>query len=207
MDRRHFLAALGGLSLAACAPRSRLLATWSNPDAGRAVSLAGLEIAAYVWKVDPQRQLRAETELARQIDALGARGVAYGSIVGGQRRDESPQEILRRLDRRGTRAIAAMRYIATRSEPQLSRSLGWTPVHGDIRAFIDSARAEGVDPALLARDQRVHVETLVYDVGLDRPLWAGRSETLNPASVEDLVERVSRSTVGAMRADGLLPGA
>lgn len=61
-------------------------------------------------------------------------------------------------------------------------------------------------PGYVQTDTFVDVETMVYSVRDGKLLWAGRSETLNPRSVPELVDDVAAAVRKDLVSKGLLPG-
>jgi hypothetical protein len=61
------------------------------------------------------------------------------------------------------------------------------------------------DPGYLQTERRVRVETMVYAVTSknDRLIWSGISESVDPNSLDGLVDGVADAAVGSMRAGGL----
>ncbi len=60
------------------------------------------------------------------------------------------------------------------------------------------------DPGYIQRDTIVSLESNVYSVSQDKLLWASRSETMNPDSVEALVKSVVEATVKEMKRQKVL---
>jgi len=52
----------------------------------------------------------------------------------------------------------------------------------------------------------VVVETMVFDIASNRPLWAGTSESVNPKDAQALVAAIVDSAADQMRKDGLIRG-
>jgi hypothetical protein len=50
----------------------------------------------------------------------------------------------------------------------------------------------------------MRVETVVYDLGEDKLVWAGISETENPEGVKELVAEVVEAVAKSLREKGLL---
>jgi hypothetical protein len=54
-------------------------------------------------------------------------------------------------------------------------------------------------------DQLVRVETSIYSITQDRPLWVGTTETVNPKSPSALVEEVSKTVGQELVREGPIP--
>jgi hypothetical protein len=61
------------------------------------------------------------------------------------------------------------------------------------------------DPGYVRTDTHVFVETSLYNVAAGKLLWAGVSESLNPSSVDNLIEGIVRSAAKELADQGLLP--
>jgi hypothetical protein len=56
----------------------------------------------------------------------------------------------------------------------------------------------------LRTDTIVYVETLVYDLGTDKLIWAGQSKTVNPSKAQAFVKELVDEVGSEMRRQGLL---
>ncbi|MFC1821148.1 hypothetical protein ACFL9T_00440 [Thermodesulfobacteriota bacterium] len=51
----------------------------------------------------------------------------------------------------------------------------------------------------------VRLETNLYDVKTEKPVWSGQSETWEPGSDQQIIDEVIKIVIGNMRKKGLLP--
>jgi hypothetical protein len=53
-------------------------------------------------------------------------------------------------------------------------------------------------------DTIISLETHVYDIGKDKLIWASKSETVSPSSMNDLVNSLVDATVAEMKKQKVL---
>lgn len=59
-------------------------------------------------------------------------------------------------------------------------------------------------PGYLRQDTIVQLETNLYDARTDQLLWSGRSDTMNPKSVQDAIDSVARALASELRKAGMV---
>jgi hypothetical protein len=83
----------------------------------------------------------------------------------------------------------------------------WVPPtsYGTMWGYWGWAGPMVYEPGYLTTDQYVQIETALYRVDDARLVWAGRSQTINPTSVEDLIDEVVQVSVAELRKERLIP--
>jgi len=193
--RKRALPLLLTVLLASCAS-TKFHSTWKAPDAG-VLEVKGRKIAAIFVSEDESIRRAAEDTLAGELVERGADGVASYTIVT---KDElqNRQGALEHLKAQGFAGAIVMRI--TGREQQISSmpstyagarysNWGWRTVY---------------EPEVRT-DTIVSVETLIYSLLRDKLLWAGTSETFNPARLETFVSNLADAVADEMHREGLLP--
>lgn len=82
---------------------------------------------------------------------------------------------------------------------------GKPPTSSDLyMSGYDQAHAVNSDPGYYATNTKYSVETAIYSVRDEMVVWLVRSETVNPDSVEEVIQSVSSSLAKRMKVDGLI---
>ena len=80
-----------------------------------------------------------------------------------------------------------------------------TMVPGGFYGVYSSSWAGVYRPGYVVNDTYVRLETSLYDVSEGRLLWTAASETMNPSTVDDLIEEVVVAARKELAEQGLLP--
>ena len=82
---------------------------------------------------------------------------------------------------------------------------GKPPTSSDLyMAGYDKAYAVNSDPGYYETNTRYRVETALYSTRDGMVVWLVQSETVDPDSVEEVIQSVSSSVAQKMKADGLI---
>lgn len=198
MRRVTLLVSCSALLLAALAvgcASTKLTSTWRDPALG---SLQFRKVVGIALTADPTVRRLAEDEFVRAVGP--AQAVAGYTLV--------PDEALRdrdraraRLEEAGVDGAVVYRLAAVEDRER------WVPPtsYGTLWGYWGWAGPRVWEPGYLTTDQFVQVEITAYSVADARLVWAGRSETINPSSVEDLIGGVVRVSVDELRREKLIP--
>jgi hypothetical protein len=78
-------------------------------------------------------------------------------------------------------------------------------VPGGFYGLYGGSWASGYQPGYVVTDTVVRIETSLYDVEQGRLLWTAVSETMNPSTVEGLIEEIVAAARKELAEQGLLP--
>ena len=192
--------ALMGFVLAGCASTS-FQSTWKAPDAGP-YQLGGKKLVAIALAPKSAR-LAAEDAMVNKMKQYGSEGMQSYLILD---LDASKDQLKEKVHAEGFDGAIVMKVLKEDKEVRstntgMSYGIGM-PYPG---GFYGYGWGWGVYTAPEIRtDTLVYVETLVYDVAGDRLIWAGRSKTTNPSSIDKFVGDVSDQAIREMQKSGLL---
>ena len=188
------LALLAALVLAGCSS-TRFVSTWQEPTAGPG-SLVGQKVAT---------RRPAEDLLADELSARGAEGVAgYTLLPGDQAKDtEKAKKVLEE---------AGFAYVLVLQAVDVSEETDYVP--GDTWYAPTYYRSWGgywrrgwttvYEPGYTTSRTVYTVESLLYRLADETMVWAGRSETSNPGSLERFVSDYAAAADDELRKAGLL---
>lgn len=188
------LACALGLAAVACAS-TKPTSTWRDPAFG---PLQFREVVGIALSADPTVRRLAEDESVRAVGP--DRGVAGYTLVSDEELGDREQ-VRARLEAAGVDGAVVHRLAAV--EERQRRVPPTT--YGGLWTHWGWASPQTLSPGYLTTDQLVQIETALYGVADARLLWAGRSQTFNPASLEDTIDEVVQVTVAELRREQLLP--
>ena len=99
-----------------------------------------------------------------------------------------------------------IRYVGTdKQTTYVPGTTWWGPApYGSMYGYWGYGWGAVYDPGYLVTDTIISLEALVFDVKNDKLLWASRSETTNPSSMNDLVNSLIDATVREMKKQKVL---
>lgn len=178
-----------------------LKSVWKSPDAGT-IGFAGKKVAALVISSDEGLRISAEEALARQLVALGVKGVAAYRVV--------PREELRDKDKArawfekmGVEGVVAMRLVKAEAVTTYTPAFWTSGYYSSFWGYYDNTWVVVSAPGYLSQDKVVTVETTVFSVPRDKLLWAALSESTNPKNMEAFMKDLTTRIVKEMKKQGL----
>jgi len=173
--------------LAACGSTT-LTDVWKAPDTAR---LQFKKVLVVAISKDITWRRTIEDELVRRIRDVQA-AASYQFFADGEPRDwEAARE---RLKAAGFDGLVTLRLAGVDKQ----------------QTYVPPVYAQGVggywghSPGFTVTDTLVQVETLVYELGDDKLVWASRSRSFNPANAKDLVNEVVNAVRDEMKRQGLI---
>jgi hypothetical protein len=178
----------------ACAS-THLTSTWRDPALG---SIQFRKVAGIAMSRDAALRRIAEDAFVKDVGAQYAIP-AYSVVPDDELEDK--ERVKARLEAAGVDGAVLFRLVS------VDERKTWVPptVYSRFGGYYGYAAPLVYQPGYLATDRVVQVETTLYSVPDARLVWAARSETLNPSSVEETIDGVVGSTVAAMRGEKLIP--
>jgi hypothetical protein len=190
--------------LSACAvSNTQLISSWRDPSVS-AVSFH--KVLAVAMVRNPQRRRQIEDRMVADIQRYGAIGVpSYQLISDADTRND--EAVKAAMAKNGFDGAVAWHTVGVNDETHyVPGVVTAVPVGYDgFYGYYHTGWATVYDPGYLQTDKHVRVETMVYalSTGSDKLVWMGTSDTVDPASLDSLVDGVADSTVDAMRAQGM----
>lgn len=192
-------AALGAIAVlaAGCGASTEFSSTWVEPSA-QPLNLDKPIVAVMVTDRDALRR-SGEASMVREIEARGGKGLAsYSILPAGVERDTARAHEI--LTEAGADAVIMVRPVG--KDTRVSYSPG-TPYYSTW-GYWGYGWGSVYSPGYLRTDEIVSVETLVYSVAQDKLLFAGQSETMNPANLDSFVRDIGDALGYELRKAGLI---
>ncbi len=194
---------LTALILTGCGT-TRFVSTWKEPTAGSG-SLAGKKIATFVVNPESSTRRPAEDLLAAELSARGAMGVAGYTILPGDKvKDQDKAKAA--LEEAGFDCALVLRAVDVEEETRHVPGETWhSPVYyRSWGGYWRRGWTTVYEPGYTTTATVYTVETLLYGLADEKLIWAGRSETTDPGSVETFVSDYASAVDDELRKAGLL---
>jgi hypothetical protein len=186
------------LVLVACASSTGLVAKWKDPTV---TNIRFQKVLALAVTKDATLRRAIEDELVRQIP----RAIPSYSVLSDEElRDVAAAKA--KVKAAGFDGAAVFRVVSAEQQTTYVPGTVWYtgPSYGSFWGYYDMGWGAVYDPGYLQTDQIVTVETLVYSLEQDKLVWAARSQTMNPGSVQTLVKDVVDAVAKEMKAEQLI---
>ncbi len=173
---------------------TQLVNIWSEPSARGAVRFT--HVMALVISKDPVIQRVGEDALVAQFQ--GTRATAAYRLISNEelRNRERANQSLKAV---GIDGVVTMRLVNS------AQMTTWIPgAYPNFWGYYGWAYPMVYSPGYLVSDQVVRLETDVYDLRDGKLIWAGMSDTFNPASTQSLVTEVSKAVVAQLKQLGFV---
>jgi len=187
--RALFLATLALSVLVSCSARSKLFATWKEPDVSPGPYR---KVVAIVMAQNEGNRKIAEDEFVRRLPK-GTEGVkSYVLIPKDEQGDVD--KVVARLRAEGVDGAAVMRLIDEENAVVYDPGSFWRPAYS-FHDYYGGVWSTYHDPGYLTTEIAVRIETAFYSVADEKRVWTGYSETLNPSSAQVIIDDVVRLVV------------
>ena len=196
-SRTTALAAIvSAVALSGCFHSTQLAATWRDPSAGPIHF--NRPVAVFVSN-DAMMRRAMEDKLVHSLPS-GA-GVTSYSVLGGA--DVSDANVAKqRLTEAGFDGAIVMRVVSVDMVPVYTPGTYWYGANSGFAGYWGNAWRYPYDATYV--DKIVTIETEIYSLASEKLIWAGRSETTNPKSINKLGDSVIRHVTKALREEGLI---
>jgi hypothetical protein len=185
------LTAVGG-----CYHSTQLAATWRDPASPRLAFRR--PVTVFVTKSETMRRT-FEDKLANQFpNATPSYRVLATTYTDGV-------AIRKELADRGYDGVIMMRVVNVEAQVTYTAGSYWygAAPYYSFAGYWRNAWGYPYDPGFVT-DQVVSIETQIYSLTSDKLIFAARSETTNPKSVNKLGNSVIKHIVNELRKDGLI---
>jgi hypothetical protein len=202
---RTVISTFAALVLAACAAPATFEYTHKGEGIGR-IEYTGRKVAAVVIGAGVNQTMRvdAENTLAQELSARGMQGVASHGIVPMSTLEPMTRErAIGMLQRAGVAAVVVLKLVDTEKK---TVSTQWAST--DYRKSMHNYNYFGpIGKEGDTYDRRITtitIETTLYSLQPYALLWAGQSQSVDPAKVSAFIPQFARSVGDELRREGLV---
>lgn len=206
---RAVMAALvaAGLVAAPAYAKTKFKTAWKSPEATQITLEPGDKVLAMVISTHDDSRNGAEAALAAELKKRGVEAIpAYTVIPKSVIQDEDKARPY--VEKAGCKYAVIMRVVSQEKDIKGSGPM-YTAVYtgpyygGLYGGYWGFGWGMAYSAGNMQIDTKVSVETLVYDLGTDKLIWAGMSETVNPSTALKFVKELVNEVGKEMRKQGL----
>ena len=200
--KKSFIWVLGivslGILLHGCAS-TKVAETWVND------SYTGGPVSdVLVIGVTNQETIRRtfENKFVQELNAIGVEAVSSADALAIQADQKVEKEdVLKVVEKYGNDAVLITHLV---SEDKI-KVYHPPRYYGDYYGYYGYAYDFSHQPGYYTTDTIVSLETNLYDVKTEKPIWSGQSRTWNPSSDKKLIDEVIKTVIKSMQENNLLP--
>ena len=147
-----------------------------------------------------------EEELASRFNARGVSAVASISVAPNKE-DLDKASIKKKVQELGIKSVIVTRVLGVDKEKYYVPGEPYTPRYGYYRGlygYYGQAYGAAYSPGYWAEFEIVRLETNLYEVGTEKLIWSAASETIDPQSIEKVVQSLSEQIIDDLSKRGLL---
>lgn len=187
-----------------CSHSTQVQQSWKDPEL---TQIQYQKFLAVAITADGATRRNAEQAL---VEALPAGKVAPGyQFIEDAESLKQPGQVRAAIQEAGADALVTLRFVSRREEldyvpgaPLPASHVGFNSYWGRVYAPRGTVVVQTAEPI-----QRTYVlvETNIYDAKTEKLVWSGTTETVNPSSVQKLVQDTVEALKREMVKQGLIP--
>jgi len=200
--KRWMLAALVLLlSIGEAGARAKLINIWTAPGVQN-LTFANQKVVGLVISDDQSLRMSGEEALASELSARGIRGeAAYRVVPREELRDA--QKAKGWFERAGVNGVVAMRLVDVTKEVTEPGVIWTSATYASFWNYYPYGWGNTLTIVPGRNETRIRIETLVYDLGGNKLIWAATSENTNPKNAREVVKEIVEATADEMKKRGL----
>ena len=162
--------------------------TWANERA-KPVDMTGKKVVAVVRVMEDARRRASEDALARELTSRGAQGIPSYTLFPGSTVDSVQARKVLSDNQVSGLVIMTLTGVSKEvsSTPTYSGGYYGHPYYGSAYGGWGGAYAT----SSIQTDTKVMIETRIYSLEQNLMVWAGTSETWNPAKSDDVIKELA----------------
>ncbi len=147
-----------------------------------------------------------EEALASKFDSRGVSAVASLGVAPNKA-DLEKASIKKKVQELGIKSVIVTRVLGVDKEKYYVPGEPYSPHYGYYRGFsgyYDRAYGAAYSPGYWEEYEIVRLETNLYEVATEKLIWSAASETIDPQSIEKVVQTLSEQITDDLAKRGLL---
>jgi hypothetical protein len=170
-------------------------------EARRGKPVADILVIGVTYKEDT-RQLFEDTFVS-QLKAAGVEAVSSLEIIPiSEKQQLEKDRILKAVNKFNNDAVIITHLVGVEKKEVITRD---TPGRRDYYAHYLWAYGNTHGPGYASTHKIVRLATNLYDVKTEKLIWSGRSETLKPDSITQIIDNVIKVVIKDLQKNQLLP--
>jgi len=182
----------------ACGTATKLTAVWKAPEA------AGTRFKKVIVAAQTKDQASRRSMESHLVSRIANSTASYEVLTEDETRDVNRAKA--KISAAAFDGAVIVGYVGTdKQTTYVPGTTWWGPApYGSMYGYWGYGWGAVYDPGYLQTDTIISLESLVYDVPKDKLIWASKSETTNPTSMQNLVNSLIDATVAEMKKQKVL---
>jgi hypothetical protein len=194
----HLLICMAAATLVACGTSTKLTAVWKAPDA------AGTRFKKILVAAQTKEQATRRSMESHLVSRIANSQASYELMTEEETRDQARAKA--KIAAAGFDGAVVVRFVGKDTQTTYVPGTTWygPAPYGSFSGYWGYGWGAVYDPGYLVTDTIISLETHVYDIGKDKLIWASKSDTVSPTSMNDLVNSLVDATVAEMKKQKVL---
>jgi len=197
-----------GFFIAGCSS-TKIVGSWKDKSLGQG-QYANITVAAITS--DALAKGNVEQEMSEQLASRGVKAEPAGSMFrpGMEMTDETKAEVSSQLDAAGFDGLLTIALIVESEETRYvpGTTYAYTPYtygyYSNYWGYYGYYGPQVYEPGYYTTTEVYLVEAVLYDVETEKMVWAARSETTDPASLNAFANDFAATVAAQLEEDGML---
>jgi hypothetical protein len=189
---------MAAATLVACGTSTKLTAVWKAPDA------AGTRFKKILVAAQTKEQTTRRSMESHLVSRIANSQASYELMTEEETRDTARAKA--KIAAAGFDGAVVVRFVGKDTQTTYVPGTTWygPAPYGSFSGYWGYGWGAVYDPGYLVTDTIISLETHVYDIGKDKLIWASKSDTISPSSMNDLVNSLVDATVAEMKKQKVL---
>jgi len=194
----HLLICMAAATLVAFGTSTKLTAVWKAPDA------AGTRFKKILVAAQTKEQATRRSMESHLVSRIANSQASYELMTEEETRDQARAKA--KIAAAGFDGAVVVRFVGKDTQTTYVPGTTWygPAPYGSFSGYWGYGWGAVYDPGYLVTDTIISLETHVYDIGKDKLIWASKSDTVSPTSMNDLVNSLVDATVAEMKKQKVL---
>lgn len=187
---------------------TKIIGSWKNADSTKTYN----HIMVVGLTSNVVAQSSVESRMATILSARGVNAKGSGVIFSPETKvtDEMKKSVGAKLKQEGFDGLLTIALVSVDEKTSYTPGTTYTPyaypAYGNYWGYYGYYAPQVYSPGYYSSEKVYTVEANLYDVNTEKLVWAARSETTDPSSLDRFSEEYSETVVYQLGKDGMLGG-
>jgi len=185
---------------------TKIIGSWKNADSNKTFS----HIMVVGLSSNVVAQSNVESRMATILSARGVNAKGSGAVFSPDMKitDEMKKTVSSKLKEQGFDGLLTIALVSIDDKTSYTPGTVYSPyaypAYGSYWGYYGYYAPQVYSPGYYSTERVYTVEANLYDVDTEKLVWAARSETTDPASLDRFSEEYSQAVVYQLAKDGML---
>ncbi len=185
---------------------TKIIGSWKNADSSKtfgSIMVVGLSSNVVA-------QSNVEVKMAEILNARGVNAKGSGTVFNPEMKltDEMKKTVANKLQEQGFDGLLTVALVSVDEKTHYVPGTTYAPYsyagYGNYWGYYGYYAPQVYSSGYYTSDKVYTVEANLYDVATEKLVWAARSETTDPSSLDRFSEEYSETVVYQLNKDGML---